>query len=113
VQNAIEQAEHAAAAMLGASEHYKPVPWFWSDQYDVKLQIAGLADGAERQVVRGDPASAAFAVFHLKGDRIVSVEAVNAPAEFMGGRMMILKDTPVDEARLADLSTPMKAVAAG
>jgi 3-phenylpropionate/trans-cinnamate dioxygenase ferredoxin reductase subunit len=113
VPNALEQAKQAAAAIAGRPAPAAEVPWFWSDQYDVKLQIAGLADGADRQVVRGDPASTAFAVFHLKGDRIVSVEAVNAPAEFMGGRMMILKDTPVDEARLADLSTPMKAVAAG
>ena len=113
VPNALEQAKQAAAAIAGRPTPAAEVPWFWSDQYDVKLQIAGLADGADRQVLRGDPTSAAFAVFHMKGDRIVSVEAVNAPAEFMGGRMMILKNTPVDEARLADLSTPMKAVAAG
>ena len=113
VPNALEQAKQAAAALTGRPAPAPEVPWFWSDQYDVKLQIAGLAEGADRQVLRGDPASDAFAVFHLKGDRIVSVEAVNAPAEFMGGRMMILKGTPVDEAKLADLSTPMKAVAAG
>jgi 3-phenylpropionate/trans-cinnamate dioxygenase ferredoxin reductase subunit len=113
VPNALEQAKQAAAALTGRAAPAPEVPWFWSDQYDVKLQIAGLAEGADRQVLRGDPASDAFAVFHLKGDRIVSVEAVNAPAEFMGGRMMILKGTPVDEAKLADLSTPMKAVAAG
>ncbi|HYC67216.1 NAD(P)/FAD-dependent oxidoreductase [Brevundimonas sp.] len=112
VPNALEQAKQAAAAITGRPAPAPEVPWFWSDQYDVKLQIAGLAEGADRQVVRGDPASAAFAVFHLKGDRILSVEAVNAPAEFMGGRMMILKGTPVDKAKLADLSTPMKAVAA-
>jgi hypothetical protein len=69
------------------------VPWFWSDQYDVKLQIAGLPFDADHQVVRGDPASGAFAVFHLNGDRIVCVEAVNAPADFMGGRLLIGKAT--------------------
>lgn len=113
VPNALEQAKQAAAAIAGRPAPAPEVPWFWSDQYDVKLQIAGLAEGADRQVLRGDPASNAFAIFHLKGDKIVSVEAVNAPAEFMGGRMMILKGTPVDEAKLADLATPMKAVAAG
>ena len=113
VPNALEQAKQAAAAIAGRPAPAPEVPWFWSDQYDVKLQIAGLTEGAERQVLRGDPGSGAFAVFHLKDDRIVSVEAVNAPAEFMGGRMMILKGAPVDEARLADLSTPRKAVAAG
>jgi 3-phenylpropionate/trans-cinnamate dioxygenase ferredoxin reductase subunit len=113
VPNALEQAKQAAAAIAGRPAPTPEAPWFWSDQYDVKLQIAGLADGADRQVLRGDPASAAFAVFHLAGDRVVCVEAVNAPAEFMGGRMMILKGTAVDAAKLADLATPMKAVAAG
>ncbi|MNF08998.1 Putidaredoxin reductase [compost metagenome] len=62
-------------------------------------------------MVRGDPASGAFAVFHLQGDRIVCVEAVNAPAEFMGGRLLIGKGTPVDTALLADPSISIKAVA--
>ena len=88
------------------------VPWFWSDQYDVKLQIAGLPEGADRQVLRGDPAAAAFAVFHLAGDRIVCVEAVNAAAEFMAGRQMIGRGTAVDAERLADSAVSMKAVAA-
>ncbi len=113
VPNALEQAKQAAAAIVGRAPPTPEVPWFWSDQYDLKLQIAGLPDGADRQVVRGDPASAAFAVFHLAGDRIVCVEAVNAAAEFMGGRQMIGRASPVAADRLADLSIPMKAVAAG
>lgn len=112
VPNALEQAKQAAAAIVGRVPPTPEVPWFWSDQYDLKLQIAGLPDGADRQVVRGEPASAAFAVFHLAGDRIVCVEAVNAAAEFMGGRQMIGRGTPVDGARLSDISIPMKAVAA-
>ena len=111
VPNALEQAKQAAAAIVGRAAPAAEVPWFWSDQYDVKLQIAGLPFDADRQVVRGDPASGAFAVFHLKGDRIVSVEAVNAPAEFMGGRLLIGKGTPVDAALLADPATSIKAVA--
>jgi 3-phenylpropionate/trans-cinnamate dioxygenase ferredoxin reductase subunit len=113
VPNALEQAKQAAAAIAGRPGPAPEVPWFWSDQYDVKLQIAGLAEGADRQVLRGDPAAAAFAVFHLAGDRIVCVEAVNAPAEFMAGRQMIGRGTAVDAARLADSSVTMKAVAAG
>ncbi|HEY0599938.1 NAD(P)/FAD-dependent oxidoreductase [Brevundimonas sp.] len=113
VPNALEQAKQAAAAITGRPAPTPEVPWFWSDQYDVKLQIAGLADGADRQVLRGDPAAAAFAVFHLAGDRIVCVEAVNAPAEFMAGRQMIGRGTPVDTARLADSAVSMKAVATG
>jgi 3-phenylpropionate/trans-cinnamate dioxygenase ferredoxin reductase subunit len=113
VPNALEQAKQAAAAIVGRPAPAPEVPWFWSDQYEVKLQIAGLPDGADRQVVRGDPDSGAFAVFHLKGDRIVCVEAVNAAAEFMGGRQMIGRGTPVDAARLADTAVPMKQVASG
>jgi 3-phenylpropionate/trans-cinnamate dioxygenase ferredoxin reductase subunit len=117
VPNALEQAKQAASAIVGRTAPTPEVPWFWSDQYDLKLQIAGLPDGADRQVVRGDPAvigqGASFAVFHLEGDRILCVEAVNAPAEFMAGRMMIGKGTPVDAAKLADLSVSMKLVAAG
>ena len=113
VPNALEHAKQAAAAIVGRPAPPPEVPWFWSDQYEIKLQIAGLAEGADRQLVRGDPASGAFAVFHLKDDRIVCVEAVNAAAEFMGGRQMIGRGTPVDADRLADPAVPMKQVAAG
>lgn len=113
VPNALEQAKQAASAIVGRAPPTAEVPWFWSDQYDLKLQIAGLPHDADRQVVRGDPAAGTFAVFHLAGNRIVCVEAVNAPAEFMAGRMMIGKATPVDAEKLADPSVSMKAVAAG
>lgn len=113
VPNALEQAKQAAAAITGRAPPAPEVPWFWSDQYDLKLQIAGLPDGADRTLVRGEVGPGGFAVFHLAGDRIVCVEAVNAAAEFMGGRQMIGRRTPVDERRLADPGVPMKAVAAG
>jgi len=112
VPNALEQAKQAAAAITSRAPPTPEVPWFWSDQYEVKLQIAGLPDGADRQVVRGDVEGGAFAVFHLAGDRIVCVEAVNAPAEFMAGRQMILRAQAVDPVRLADRSVSMKEVAA-
>jgi 3-phenylpropionate/trans-cinnamate dioxygenase ferredoxin reductase subunit len=112
VPNALEQAKQAAAAIVGRPGPAPEVPWFWSDQYEVKLQIAGLADGADRQVVRGDPDTGSFAVFHLQGDRILCVEAVNAPAEFMAGRLMIGKGASVDATRLADPAASMKLVAA-
>ncbi len=111
VPNALEQAKQAAAAIVGRAPPAPEVPWFWSDQYDVKLQIAGLMAGADQQVVRGDPTAPGFAVFHLKGDRILCVEAVNAPAEFMAGRMMIGKRTAVVAERLADPGVSMKEVA--
>ena len=112
VPNALEQAKQSASAIVGRPAPAPEVPWFWSDQYDVKLQIAGLPFDADRQVVRGDPANGRFAVFHLAGDRIVCVEAVNAPPEFMAGKQMIGKATPIDAAKLANPSISMKDVAA-
>ena len=111
VPNALEQARQAAHAIVGRAQAAPEVPWFWSDQYDLKLQIAGLPQEADRTVVRGDPSTGRFAVFHLSGDRIVCVEAVNAPPEFMAGKQLIGRRTPVDVARLTDLAVSMKAVA--
>jgi len=110
VPNALEQAKQAAAAIVGRPAPPPETPWFWSDQYDLKLQIAGLADGADTQVVRGDPNAGSFAVFHLIGDRLLSVEAVNAPAEFMAAKQLIGRATPVDRSKLADPAVSMKAV---
>jgi 3-phenylpropionate/trans-cinnamate dioxygenase ferredoxin reductase subunit len=112
VPNALEQAKQAAAAIVGRPAPMPEVPWFWSDQYDLKLQIAGLPLNADRQIVRGDPGTSTFAVFHLSGTRIVCVEAVNAPPEFMAGKQLIGKHAAVDPARLADPSVSMKSVAA-
>ena len=112
VPNALEQAKQAAAAIVGRPGPAAEVPWFWSDQYEYKLQIAGLPFDADRQVVRGDPGAGGFAVFHLAGDRVVCVEAVNAPPEFMAGKQLIAKTTPVSVEKLGDPAISMKAVAA-
>ena len=112
VPNALEQAKQAAAAIVGRPGPAPEVPWFWSDQYEFKLQIAGLPFDADRQVVRGDPTTGGFAVFHLNGDRIVCVEAVNAAPELMAGKQLIGKGTPVDATKLADRAVSMKALAA-
>jgi 3-phenylpropionate/trans-cinnamate dioxygenase ferredoxin reductase subunit len=108
VPNALEQAKQAAAAIMGGPAPAPEVPWFWSDQYDIKLQIAGAPFGAEERLVRGDPGESRFAVFHLSGGRILCVEAVNAPAEFMAGRQLIGRGATVDRARLADPQVGMK-----
>lgn len=111
VPNALEQARQAVHAITGRPQATPEVPWFWSDQYEVKLQIAGLPTEGDRMMVRGDPASGKFAVFHLSGDRVVCVEAVSAPPEFMAGKQLIQKRTPVDVAKLVDTAVSMKAVA--
>lgn len=111
VQNAIDQAKHAALAMAGKPAHYREVPWFWSDQYDLKLQIAGLARDGDTLVMRGDPATRKFAIFHLRNGAVAAVEAVNAPTEYMIGRKLIADGAAVSAQRLADTSIPMKNIA--
>ena len=111
VQNAIDQAKHAALAMRGKAKPYNDVPWFWSDQYDLKLQIAGLGDPADQIVLRGDPASRSFAAFRLRDGVVAAVEAVNAAPEYMMGRRLIAARAKVAPERLADKTIPMKDMA--
>jgi len=110
VPNALEQARQAAAAICGAPEPRAETPWFWSDQYDLKLQIAGMPFDVDRIVLRGDPATRKFAIFHLAGGRVQAVEAVNSAPEFMVGRQMLASRREVDPDRLADTSIPIKEV---
>lgn len=112
VPNALEQAKQAACAITGRPPPPGECPWQWSDQYDLKLQIAGYAFDVDEILVRGDPATARFAVFHLKGDLVQSVEAINSPPEFMMGKQLILGRKPVSKQRLANPSVSMKEVAA-
>ncbi|HEY5085601.1 MAG TPA: FAD-dependent oxidoreductase [Rhizomicrobium sp.] len=108
VQNAIDQAKHAALAMVGKARTYSEVPWFWSDQYDLKLQIAGLARPTDQLVLRGDPAARKFAVFHLRDGAVSAVEAVNAAPEYMIGKRLVAEGKKIAAETLADLSIPMK-----
>jgi 3-phenylpropionate/trans-cinnamate dioxygenase ferredoxin reductase subunit len=112
VPNALEQAKQVACAITGRPAPVGETPWQWSDQYDIKLQIAGYNFDSDQSLVRGDPASGHFAIFHLKGDQVQAVEAINSPPEFMMGRQLIGSRRPVDKQRLADTSVSMKEVAA-
>lgn len=112
VPNALEQAKQAACAITGRAAPAPEVPWFWSDQFDLKLQIAGLPFDVEEIVIRGNPADAKFAVFHLKAGAIVAVEAVNAPPEFMMGKNLIGSRKPVSIDKLRNPTVSMKEVAA-
>jgi 3-phenylpropionate/trans-cinnamate dioxygenase ferredoxin reductase subunit len=112
VANALEQARQAACAITGRPPPAAEVTWNWSDQYDLKYQFAGLPFDVDDVVLRGDLASCKFAVFHLAGDRIQAVEAVNSPAEFMAGRQLIARRASVSRSRLADTAISMKEVAA-
>ena len=111
VPNALEQAKQAAAAITGRAPPRAETPWQWSDQYDLKLQIAGYPFDVDDLVVRGDPQSGRFAVFHLKENLVQAVEALNSPPEFMMGKNLIGGRRPVNKGRLADISIPMTEVA--
>ncbi|HEY3813160.1 MAG TPA: FAD-dependent oxidoreductase [Caulobacteraceae bacterium] len=108
VPNALEQAKQAASAICGKPRPAPETPWFWSDQYDLKLQIAGVSLDPDKIVVRGNIEANHFAIFHLRGARVLAVEAVNAPAEFMAGKILIAKAREVDAEKLADVDVAMK-----
>jgi 3-phenylpropionate/trans-cinnamate dioxygenase ferredoxin reductase subunit len=112
VPNALEQAKQAASAICGRPQPAPEVPWFWSDQYDLRLQIAGIPFDAEQIVVRGDVAAGKFALFHLTADGTVqAVEAVNSSTEFMGGRRIIHRRKQLTAARISDLGVTMQELA--
>lgn len=106
VQNAIDQAEAVAGNMLGADTPYDPLPWFWSDQYDLKLQIAGLNTGYERVVVR--QSGNARSHWYFAGDRFLAVDAMNDPRAFMLGKRLLEAGRSPDPAALADPALDLK-----
>jgi 3-phenylpropionate/trans-cinnamate dioxygenase ferredoxin reductase subunit len=110
VPNAMEQARVAAANMVGGDKVYASIPWFWSDQYELKLQMVGFSADGDTQVVRGDMDANAFAVFYLKDDKVVAADAVNSPKEFMICKQLIGKK--VDAAVLEDPDSDLKALLA-
>jgi 3-phenylpropionate/trans-cinnamate dioxygenase ferredoxin reductase subunit len=104
VPNATEQARVVAATLLDREARCEAVPWFWSDQYDVKLQMAGLSEDGRRSVTRGEAAAAnaPWISFHLAGDRVVAADAMNDPRSFLAARALIEKRVPVSDDQLAD-----------
>jgi 3-phenylpropionate/trans-cinnamate dioxygenase ferredoxin reductase subunit len=112
VHNAIEGGKLAAAAILGAAQPAIEAPWFWSDQFDLKLQTAGLWTGADETVVRGDPGTRAFAVFYLKEGRLIAVDAVNSAPEYIVGKKLVAAKAKVAPAELVDKSISMKDIGA-
>ena len=108
VQNAIEQAKTAAANIAGAPSRYAQVPWFWSDQFDLKLQMVGISDGYDAVVQRGSMDADDFAMFYFEDGALIAVDAVNRPREFMACRKLVPERPRIDPARLADESIPMQ-----
>jgi len=110
VHNALEQAKTAAMGICGTAAPYAQIPWFWSDQYDLKLQIAGLSSGYDETVIRGDMSSHSFACVYLRDDRIIALDAVNRARDFMQGKQVIAANYDVDRSLLADPDVPLKDV---
>jgi len=109
VPNATEQAKTVASHMNGNPKPYISLPWFWSDQFDLKLQIAGLSEGYDDIVIRGDiEKGRSFAAFYFKGDKVLAVDAVNSPREFMFTKMALTKGQALDKTRLADREADLK-----
>ena len=108
VQNAVEQAKTAAANIAGTPSRYEQVPWFWSDQFDLKLQMVGISDGYDTVVQRGSMDADDFAMFYLKDGVLIAVDAVNRPREFMACRKLVPERPRIDPEKLADESIPMQ-----
>lgn len=108
VPNALEQSRVAAANMAGKAKTYASVPWFWSDQYELKLKMVGLAEGFERLVLRGDPATDSFSAFYLKGDKVLAADTVNRPQDFIAAKRLVAEGIAVTAEQLADDGRPLK-----
>jgi 3-phenylpropionate/trans-cinnamate dioxygenase ferredoxin reductase subunit len=108
VDNAFEQARSAAANMLDKSTVHDKVPWFWSDQYDLKLLIVGLSHGYDRSVLRGDPVTRSFSVCYLREGELLALDAINNPKDYMAARKLIAERAVLDPNRLADPAIALK-----
>ena len=110
VQNANDQANVVAKGIVGAEAPYHAIPWFWSNQYDLKLQTAGLSTGHDQAVLRGDPANRSFSVVYLKAGRGIAIDCVNATKDYVQGRMIVTAGLRATAEQLADAETPLKAL---
>ena len=108
VQNANDMGTSVAKAICGDPQPYHAFPWFWSNQYDLKLQTAGLSVGYDKTVLRGDPATRAFSVLYLKEGRLIALDCVNVIKDYVQGRKLVEAGAVIDPAKLADTTVPLK-----
>lgn len=111
VHNALEQAKTAAGNICGDELQYAQVPWFWSDQYDLKLQIAGISQGYDRTVLRGDPATRAFSCLYLREGQLIAIDSINTPRDFMQSKVLIGNRAVISPAMLANTDFALKDMA--
>lgn len=110
VLSAIEQARVVTANILGKPKDYDAVPWFWHDQYDLKLQMVGLSQGYESIAIRSDPAQRSSMALYLREGRVIAVDAISRPAEFITAKKLVAMRVGASAERLADESQPLKAL---
>ena len=110
VPNAMEQARVAAETICGTLKPYNAVPWFWSDQFDLKLQMVGISQGYDQFLIRGDMDKESFAAFYLKDGIVISADTINRPQEFAVAKRLVAERIPVNAAQLADDATPLKSL---
>lgn len=108
VPNAVDQAKIAASSICGTNVTYDQVPWFWSDQYAIKLQTVGLLTGYDQVIVRGRVENEKFSVFYLKKGQLIAMDAINSPADFMVSKKLVMSQCRPDLVRLADSDSPLK-----
>lgn len=108
VQNANDMAIAAAKTICGEGEAYNAMPWFWSDQYDIRMQTAGLSMGYDQAVLRGDPVLRNFSVIYLKEGKVIAVDAVNCTRDYAQGQKLVKERREIDPELLADTETPLK-----
>lgn len=112
VPNAMEQAKTAAASICGNPKAYHALPWFWSDQYDIKLQIAGFNKGYDRVILRGDPATNQFVAWYMQADKILAADCINSSKEFMQAKKLIAQKITVNDQQLADTTIDVASLVA-
>jgi 3-phenylpropionate/trans-cinnamate dioxygenase ferredoxin reductase subunit len=108
VQNAADQAQRVATTIAGRRSPYRALPWFWTDQFDIKLQMAGISQGHDRIVTRGNPESRRLSVFYFKQDRLVAIDSINRPLDHMIGRKLIAGGVPLTPEQAADDSVDLR-----
>lgn len=108
VHNALEQAKTAACNICGDDLQYAQVPWFWSDQYDLKLQIAGISRGYDRTVLRGDPANRAFSCLYLRDGKLIAIDSINSPKDFMQSKSLIGSHAVINPETLANTDVALR-----
>jgi 3-phenylpropionate/trans-cinnamate dioxygenase ferredoxin reductase component len=108
VQNANDMASAVVKTIMGELTRYHAVPWFWSNQYDLRLQTVGLSVDYDNTVLRGDPATRSFSVIYLRGGKVIALDCVNATKDYVQGRAFVIGGLSVEPLRLADASVPLK-----